>query len=119
LFAVDVFLENDMGLLTKLPGSRRSPAGLEWVLLRKLPLIAVAGTAAVAVVAAAAWLLAASDPASQKLATTLLIAAASAVVLHLTAVFTLALACVIVLIAKGPAYVADAYPLIDSDRPAR
>jgi hypothetical protein len=26
---------------------------------------------------------------------------------------------VIVLIAKGPAYVADAYPLIDSDRPAK
>ena len=53
------------------------------------------------------------------LAMTVLIAAASAVVLHWTVVFTLALACVIVLIAKGPAYVADAYPLIDSDRPAR
>jgi hypothetical protein len=34
-------------------------------------------------------------------------------------VFTAALFCLIVLIAKGPAYVADAYPLIDSDRPAR
>jgi hypothetical protein len=40
-------------------------------------------------------------------------------VLHWTAVFTLALACVTVLIAKGSAFVADAYPLIDSDRPAR
>jgi hypothetical protein len=119
LRAADVFLEIEMGLLTRLPGFKRSPAGLEWVLLRKLPLIAVAGTAAVAVVAAAAWVLAASDPASQKLAMTVLIAAASAVVLHWTVVFTLALACVIVLIAKGPAYVADAYPLIDSDRPAR
>jgi hypothetical protein len=29
-----------------------------------------------------------------------------------------ALLCVIALVAKGPAYVADAYPLPDSDRPA-
>jgi hypothetical protein len=40
-------------------------------------------------------------------------------VLHWTVAFTVALLCVIVLIAKGPAYVADAYPLIDSDRPAK
>jgi len=112
-------VENEMGLLTRLPGFRRAPAGLEWVLLKKLPLITVAGTAAIAMVAAAAWLLAASDPASQKLATTVLITAASLVLLHWTVVFTLALACVTVSIAKGPAYVADAYPLIDSDRPAR
>ena len=35
-----------------------------------------------------------------------------------TAVFTIAIGCVIVYIMKGPAYVADAYPLQHSDRPA-
>jgi hypothetical protein len=35
-----------------------------------------------------------------------------------TAVFTVAIGCVIVYIMKGPAYVADAYPLPHSDRPA-
>jgi hypothetical protein len=44
---------------------------------------------------------------------------ASVLLLHWTAVFTVGLACAIVWIAKGPAYVADAYELIDSDRPAR
>ncbi len=35
-----------------------------------------------------------------------------------TAVFTVAIGCIIVYIMKGPAYVADAYPLQHSDRPA-
>jgi hypothetical protein len=33
------------------------------------------------------------------------------VVLHWTLVFTVAIGCVIVVLMKGPAYVADAYPL--------
>ena len=36
-----------------------------------------------------------------------------AVVLHWTLVLTVALACVIVRVMKGPAYVVDAYPLPD------
>jgi hypothetical protein len=59
------------------------------------------------------------DPVSIKFATTIKIVLASVLVLHWTVVFTAALLCMIVMIAKGPAYVADAYPLIDSDRPAR
>ena len=34
-------------------------------------------------------------------------------------VLTLAIAALIVMLSKGPAYVADAYPLIDSDRPKK
>jgi hypothetical protein len=34
-------------------------------------------------------------------------------------VLTLGIAALIVMLAKGPAYVADAYPLIDSDRPKK
>lgn len=108
-----------MNLLRKLPGSRRSPPGLEWSVLRRLPMIFVAGTVVLIAAALASTLAPGGDAAAAKLATTVQIALASALVLHWTVVFTVALACVIVVIAKGPAYVADAYELIDADRPAR
>ncbi len=108
-----------MSLLKRLPGFRRSPPGLEWAVLRRLPLITVVGTALPVAAALLVGLFVSADAAGAKLAATAWIVAVSAVVLHWTAMFTLALACVIVLIAKGPAYVADAYPLIDSDRPRR
>lgn len=107
-----------MSALKKLPGFHRAPAGLEWTVLRRLPMIALAGTGLLIVGALGVALLLGGDPASAKLATTIQIVLASVLVLHWTVVFTTALLCVIVLIAKGPAYVADAYPLIDSDRPA-
>jgi hypothetical protein len=105
--------------MRKLPGFRRSPAGLEWTVLRRVPMITLTGTIALVVGALAAEFALGGDPAGAKLATTVQIMLASLLVLHWTVAFTVALLCVIVLIAKGPAYVADAYPLIDSDRPAR
>ena len=45
------------------------------------------------------------------------ILAISLVVTGWTAVFTVAIGCAIVWIMKGPAYVADAYELIDADGP--
>ena len=108
-----------MTVLTKLPGFQRTPAGLEWTVLRRLPMIALAGTVLPIVAALVASVVLGGDPASAKLVVTIQILLASVLVLLWTAVFTVALLCVIVLIAKGPAYVADAYPLIDSDRPAR
>ncbi|MBL0168084.1 MAG: hypothetical protein IPP85_13550, partial [Propionivibrio sp.] len=41
----------------------------------------------------------------------------SAVILHWSIVCTVAIAAFIVMVMKGPAYVADAYPLVDSDTP--
>ena len=109
-----------MALLRQLPGFQRAPAGLEWAVLRRLPLITLAGTALpIAAALATQLLLGGADAATAKLATTIEIALISALVLHWTVVFTVALACLIVVIAKGPAYVADAYALIDADRPAR
>lgn len=108
-----------MSLFNRLPGFERSPAGLEWSLLRRLPLFAVAGT----VVPLFCWLMVwvgsgwASSTVTAKLAMSLEIALASLVILYWTVVFTVALGCVIVMIAKGTAYVADAYPLPDSDAP--
>jgi hypothetical protein len=106
----------------KLPGFRRSPAGLEWKLLRRLPLIAVVGTALPILFAVAAGLLLGGAEASStdaKLATTLQFVLMGVLVLHWTAVLTIALLCVIVWIMKGPAYVADGYALPDADRPGR
>jgi hypothetical protein len=108
-----------MSMFNKLPGFERAPAGLEWVLLRRMPMFALAGTVLPplcygAMQLAAVW---ASDVVSAKLATSIEIALASLVILYWTIVFTVALACVIVMIAKGPAYVADAYPLPDADAP--
>jgi hypothetical protein len=42
---------------------------------------------------------------------------AGVVLLHWTLIGTLAIGCVIVMLMKGPAYVADAYPLVESDEP--
>jgi hypothetical protein len=42
----------------------------------------------------------------------------SLVILHWTVVFTVAIGAFIVMVMKGPAYVADAYPLSDADHPA-
>ena len=40
------------------------------------------------------------------------------VILHWTLVLTVGIGCVVVMMMKGPAYVADTYPLSDSDLPA-
>lgn len=106
-------------LLRKLPGYRRAPAGLEWAMLRRLPMVTLAGTLLPILVGLAVMAWADGDAAGTKLVITTWIAVASALVLHWTVMFTVLLACAIVWIAKGPAYVADAYELIDADRPAR
>ena len=109
-----------MTWMKRLPGFQRAPAGMEWEVLRRLPWIALVGTALPALaMLAAPWLLggAGADAADAKFASTLQILLLSVLVLHWTAVFTVALLCVIVWIAKGPAFVADAYELPDADRP--
>jgi hypothetical protein len=63
---------------------------------------------------AAAW---ANSDAAAKLAMNIEIALTSVAILYWTIVFTVVLGCLIVVIAKGPAYVADAYPLPDADAP--
>ncbi|MCA3219179.1 MAG: hypothetical protein ING59_11610 [Burkholderiales bacterium] len=100
-------------MLNKLPGFRRARAGLEWTVLRHLPRVAVIGTA----LPLAVSLLASLIGGDAKQVTMIHIAVISVLVLHWTAVGTVALLCAIVWIAKGPAYVADAYHLPDADRP--
>ena len=96
----------------KLPGYRPSPAGAERRILRRLPALFVLGSLFLVLPSLISHLLAADEPAWL---VTLDIYAISLIILHWTVVFTVAIAAVIVLVMKGPAYVADAYPLDEHD----
>jgi hypothetical protein len=108
-----------MNWFTHLPGHRRSEAGLEWWLWRRLPAILAWGSALPALLAAGLWWTApdltitAADRGAQTVVYTLL----GVLALHWTLVFTVAIGCVVVMVMKGPAYVADAYPPAGRDQP--
>jgi len=106
-------------LLNKLPGSRREPPGLEWWVLRRLPGVLVVGTLVPTLAYLYAYLYPAPAPGDsiEKYLAGVAIAAIASVLTLWTAVFTAAIACCIVWVMKGPAYVADRYPLIDADAP--
>jgi hypothetical protein len=107
-----------MNLFTKLH-ARRVPPGLEWQILRRLPHITLAGSL---IPVALAVLVRALPPKpgvdiAKHIKTVDIFAIATAITFF-TAVLTIAIGCIVVYIMKGPAYVADAYPLQHSDRPA-
>lgn len=108
-----------MSWLNKLPDLPRTPSGLEWPLFKKLPHIALAGTIIAGLTAGFArwWPMqgSASEIAAQIQIIDIL--AIAFVTLHLTAVFTVAVGCVVVMVMKGPGYVADGYDLSDAEQP--
>lgn len=107
-----------MAWLNKLPNSIRSASGLEWKLWRKLPLILVVGTAIP--LAAAVTLHYATDTdnaVEARWLQTMDYMVAGVVVFHWTAVFTIAIGCVVVMLMKGPGYVADGMDVSHSDKP--
>ena len=109
-----------MNWLKKIPGTIRSPSGLEWKLWRKLPLIFLVGTALPLCVAGIMHLL--SDVQNDAQARWLQVAdyvVAGVVVFHWTAVVTVAIGCVVVMLMKGPGYVADPLEVSHSDKPRR
>jgi hypothetical protein len=103
-----------MNLFNELPGSVRSAPGWEHRIWRRLPAILLWGTLLPLVLAGLnraltpAATLAAGDEGALLLWDYRMI---GVVTLHWTLVLTLALGCFIVRVMKGPAYVADAYPL--------
>lgn len=101
----------------KLPGSRRAPAGLEWRILRRLPLVLLVGTLLPGLVALGAHWAGHAGPAEApaKQVQTLDAILIGVVVFHWTAVLTVAIGCFVVMVMKGPGYVADAYPLPESE----
>lgn len=98
---------------------RQEPPGVEITLLRRLPVILIAGTLAPLVVHALAGIWLDSSAAAQKALKSIDIFLLATVTTFWTAVFTIAIACIIVSIMKGPGYVADSYPVNDRPRPAR
>jgi hypothetical protein len=97
-----------MSWLNKLPNSIRSASGLEWTLWRKLPLIFVVGTALPLALAVALHLLTdQSGAADLRWLQIMDYMVAGVVIFHWTAVATLAIGCVVVMLMKGPGYVAD------------
>jgi hypothetical protein len=105
---------------TVLPGFVKTPPGLEREVLRGLPKVLLFGSLLLAMPSLIArfWSLEGSETGIAMQITTVDIYVISLIILHWTVVFTVAIAAFIVLVMKGPAYVADAYPLEDSDEPA-
>ena len=108
-----------MNWLKKLGTTRSATSGLEWKLLRKLPLIALVGTllplAGLALVhAVAAPVVSAADARWLQMIDYVV---GGAMVFHWSMVLTVAIGCVIVMVMKGPGYVADGYKVSHSDRP--
>jgi uncharacterized BrkB/YihY/UPF0761 family membrane protein len=103
---------SSMTLLNRLPGFQRSPSGREWVLFKRLPAILVLGTMLPIAVGLAVWWFAPARPtaAAQRELLLMMYRLIGLVVLHWTLVLTVAIGCVIVILMKGPAFVADPYP---------
>jgi hypothetical protein len=101
-----------MNWFNRLSGHRRTSAGLEWHLWRRLPAVLAWGSALPGLLATALWwsMPAVTSSAAERAAQTLLYALLGVLLLHWTLVLTLAIGCVVVMVMKGPAYVADAYP---------
>jgi hypothetical protein len=103
----------------KLPGFRRAPAGLERKILRLIPKVFLVGTVLIALPSLIArwWTMDQAPLLVSKFIMTIDIYAFSLLSMLWTALFTVGIGALTVMIMKGPAYVADAYPLIDADRP--
>lgn len=100
-------------LFNRLPVQVKTPAGIERPLLRSLPWILLIGTLLLALPPTFARLLTHMPPGLAMID----IYCVSLIVLHWTVVFTVGIGAFIVMVMKGPAYVADAYPLSDAERP--
>lgn len=107
-----------MKFLRKLHG-RRTPHGLEVQILRRLPRIALIGSLLPLTLSVMVRIIPPEAGVNHaKHVKSVDIFAISAEVTFLTALFTVAIGCVVVYIMKGPAYIADPYPVEHSDRPA-
>ncbi|MEP6966136.1 MAG: hypothetical protein ABI845_11665, partial [Polaromonas sp.] len=108
-----------MNWLKKLPQNRRANSGLEWLLWRKLPLIALLGTLLPLLSLGLVHLLA--DPQASAADIRWLQMAGyvvgGVIVFYWSMVATVAIGCVIVMVMKGPGYVADGYRVSHSDQP--
>ena len=108
-----------MNLFRKLPNSVREAPGLEWAILKKLPVTLLFGTLVPLAISLGNRLFPpeGTPVLIAKHVKTVDIMAIATTLTVWTAVLTVAIGCFVVLMMKGPAYVADAYELDDSERP--
>ncbi len=108
-------------LFKKLPGFVKTPAGKERIILRWVPKVFLFGSVLIGLPSLISrfypWSLEPGD--IPKAIMTIDIYVVGLMILFWTALFTVALGAFVVMVMKGPAYVADAYPLSDAERPAR
>lgn len=102
-----------MDFFRKLPNSARYPIGIEWPLLKKIPLIFLVGTILISLPAMNIYISNAEISAEQY--------RVIYVCLGLWFSFTffvgvIAIGCVLIMLMKGPGYVADAYELPKEDK---
>lgn len=99
--------------------NRHSPAGLEWVILKKLPMVLLGGICIPVFMSIIVRLFPIAESATEiaRHQTSIDILSVALFIVMLISVVTVAIGCVIVVLMKGPAYVADAYKLEDSERP--
>ena len=98
--------------LIRLPGHRPAPAGLEWSLWKRLPAILFLGTVLPALMGLWWWWITPDPPSAHEQRELLwgTYSLVGVVVFHWTLVLTVAIGCIVVMVMKGPAYVADPYP---------
>lgn len=99
--------------LKRVPGFQRSPHGLEWAIWRRLPAVLAWGTVVPLAITVLLWIMAPTAPtvaAGDSGLWLVIYQLIGLVVLHWTLVLTVAIGCAIVMLMKGPDYVADAYP---------
>ena len=108
-----------MRFLQKLPDSQRSPPGLERRILRKLPSAMLASILIPLMWYGLAYLFPSPGigESTEKYLSSVGIAAIATAITAWTAILTVAIGCIVVVVMKGPAYVADRYPLSDADEP--
>jgi hypothetical protein len=102
-----------MNLFNELPGHVRSPHGLEHVMWRRLPVVALWGLLLPQALALTNRLLTGllSSSANEKDLALFSYAMVGVSLTNVMLLLALGLGCLIVRVMKGPAYVADAYPI--------
>lgn len=108
-----------MKAFTKHENTVHAAPGLEWIILKKLPLTLLIGTLLPLVMTLSNRLFPPTGDIDQVAKQIMMVdfLAIACVITLWAAVLTVTIGCVVVVVTKGPAYVADAYELEDSDYP--
>jgi hypothetical protein len=97
-----------MNHLKKLPGYSRSPSGFEWVLFKKLPIIFILGSAIPGITMLSIFL---KNPTLSPEQQKIIYQCLGFLFSYWFLVGVAAFGCILVMLMKGPAYVADPYDL--------